>query len=333
MVQPRFLLAGALGALVLSLSPPTASAIDLFTEPIQPVDSYPTRLVARGFTQNFIASSTPLVERDGQKIKVYFGDYFCPFLCPPNTVVLGTDLGVLAAGDYQVEIYRIHADFSTSSAASSAILIETRSLRVKSGPRIETVPARPLAGEAFTLRLTGVVGRCPRVLPVQRDGNQIEVTVDLYGCSGAEQTSDLEVPLASLPAGNYSLVLTSLGQYLAQAAFAVSSPQTTLQNGRFAVDVSWENGAGGRGEGLPVQPPSRDSALFYFFSENNWELMVKVLDGCAINGFYWVFGAASTDVGYTVEISEVGGTRTFEFGNEAGQPAAATTSITAFPCE
>ena len=333
MVQPRFFLAGALGALVLSLSAPAASAIDFFTQPSTPVDTYPTRLVLRGFNHEFYGNSTPLVERDGDKIKVFLSFANCPFLCAPNTAVLGTELGVLPAGTYDVEIWPISPDFDANQLMSSLVPIATRSLTVASGPAIETVPAQPSSEEEIELRFTNVVGRCPEVLPALRNGQQIEITLDLYGCSGPEQAHDLTVPLGRLPAGDYTVTLTSLGEYLAKAELAVSSADTLLQQGRFQVEVAWENNAGESGPGRLVQPPSQDSALFYFFSEDNWELMVKVLDGCAINGFYWVFGAASTDVAYQVKISEVGGTRTFEFSNEAGQPAAATTSITAFACE
>ena len=47
---------------------------------------------------------------------------------------------------------------------------------------------------------------------------------------------------------------------------------------------------------------SRESGYFWFFDPDNVELTVKILDGRAINGSYWVFIASMTDVAFTVEV-------------------------------
>ncbi len=76
---------------------------------------------------------------------------------------------------------------------------------------------------------------------------------------------------------------------------------------------------------------SADSGLFYFFSEDNWEMLVKVLDGCAINGHYWVLAAATTDVGYTLEVRDLqagGEPRTYT--NPVGQASPAILDLGAF---
>ena len=46
----------------------------------------------------------------------------------------------------------------------------------------------------------------------------------------------------------------------------------------------------------------QDSTLFYFFDENNVEMLIKVLDGCAINEHFWVFAAAATDLRYEINV-------------------------------
>ena len=39
-----------------------------------------------------------------------------------------------------------------------------------------------------------------------------------------------------------------------------------------------------------------DSAtLWYFFGEDNPEMLIKLLNGCEINGYWWLFGSAATD--------------------------------------
>ena len=45
----------------------------------------------------------------------------------------------------------------------------------------------------------------------------------------------------------------------------------------------------GRGKAVPL---TDESVLFTFFSPDNVELVVKVLDGTRINGHYWVFSGS-----------------------------------------
>jgi hypothetical protein len=74
-------------------------------------------------------------------------------------------------------------------------------------------------------------------------------------------------------------------------------------NGRFRVTVDWETNSDD-GAGVAVPEGSSDSGMFWFFEERNWEFLVKVLDACAINNRYWVFAAATTDVGYTLTVHD-----------------------------
>ena len=47
------------------------------------------------------------------------------------------------------------------------------------------------------------------------------------------------------------------------------------------------------------------SGDFWFFEPANIELVVKVLDGCAINGHYWVFAVGLTDVAVTMTVRDL----------------------------
>ncbi|HUP22436.1 MAG TPA: hypothetical protein VNB06_05795 [Thermoanaerobaculia bacterium] len=73
-----------------------------------------------------------------------------------------------------------------------------------------------------------------------------------------------------------------------------------------------------------------DSDGFWFFDPSNVELIVKILAGCALNGHYWVFGSASTDVGYRFTIRDglSGASKTYV--NLLGTAAPATTDTLAF---
>ena len=46
-----------------------------------------------------------------------------------------------------------------------------------------------------------------------------------------------------------------------------------------------------------------DSGYFWFFDPANVELVVKVLDGRAVNGKFWVFYGALTNVEYDLAVT------------------------------
>lgn len=76
---------------------------------------------------------------------------------------------------------------------------------------------------------------------------------------------------------------------------------------RFQVRVEWSNPRdGSSGTGHPRRL-ARDSGAFWFFSQDNLEVTVKILDGRAVNGRWWVFIASMTDLQFEVEISRAGG--------------------------
>ena len=107
-----------------------------------------------------------------------------------------------------------------------------------------------------------------------------------------------------------------------------------LRGGRFRVEVKWRDFAGEIGSGHVVPFQSEDSGLFWFFSENNWELMVKVLDGCDFNDHYWVFAAGTTDVEVTLKVTDTASGSQVEYVNPLGRAAEAITDIIAFgACE
>ena len=102
--------------------------------------------------------------------------------------------------------------------------------------------------------------------------------------------------------------------------------------GRYRVSLGYST-ANGSGPALPVADGSADSGIFTFFSPTNWEMMVKVLDGCAINGRVWVLAAGTTDVGWslTVEDRETGVKK--PYGKPSGQTAPALVDLGAFACD
>ena len=104
-----------------------------------------------------------------------------------------------------------------------------------------------------------------------------------------------------------------------------------LRDSRFAVKVNWRTGDGRSGPGRVVREGTNDSGLFHFFEPgDNWEVLVKVLDGCSVNGHVWVYAASTTDLGFSLEVTDTATGMLKEYGNEPGMPAAAVTDVTAF---
>ncbi|MYA07023.1 MAG: PKD domain-containing protein [Holophagales bacterium] len=103
-----------------------------------------------------------------------------------------------------------------------------------------------------------------------------------------------------------------------------------LQDSRYSVSVEWRTGGEG-GAGLVVPAGTNDSGMFYFFHAGNWEVLIKVLDGCAVNGHVWVYTASTTDLGYTIRVTDTVTGVAKDYGNDPGLPAPAITDATAFP--
>ncbi|HVS02287.1 MAG TPA: vanadium-dependent haloperoxidase [Thermoanaerobaculia bacterium] len=115
---------------------------------------------------------------------------------------------------------------------------------------------------------------------------------------------------------------------------APAAHRLCLHGGRFAVEVDWRgrDGSGavalvGDGSALPLT----DSAGgFWFFSPDNVEMLVKVLDACGQDGRFWVFAAAATDLEYVLRVTDTAARRTRTYYNPLGRPSRAVTDTAAF---
>jgi len=92
-----------------------------------------------------------------------------------------------------------------------------------------------------------------------------------------------------------------------------------LQDGRFEVRVDWHDPrSGDTGSGTAISGTER-SGYFWFFRDDNVELVVKVLDGRPVNGRFWVFYGALTDVEYDVRVTDTASGQTETFHNPPGE--------------
>lgn len=98
-----------------------------------------------------------------------------------------------------------------------------------------------------------------------------------------------------------------------------------LNQGRFKVQVAFQT-ATANGVGIAV-PQTGDTGSFWFFSANNVELMIKLVDGRPVNGKFWFFAGALSDVAYTITVTDlVGGTTKTYTASQGNQAALNDTS-------
>ena len=87
-----------------------------------------------------------------------------------------------------------------------------------------------------------------------------------------------------------------------------------LGGGRFRVEVDWRHPAALDVVrfALPL-PGTDDTAAFWFFDAANVELLVKVLDARVINGRFWVYFGALSDVAHEIRVTDTttGATRVY----------------------
>jgi ELWxxDGT repeat protein len=87
--------------------------------------------------------------------------------------------------------------------------------------------------------------------------------------------------------------------------------ESCLLDGRFLVTAEWiRNGVRTSAEQVEF---SDETALFWFFDRSNTELVVKLLDGRPLNGHFWVFYGALSDLEYEIRVEDLftGAVRTY----------------------
>ncbi len=105
---------------------------------------------------------------------------------------------------------------------------------------------------------------------------------------------------------------------------------------RFRVSLEYSSpprGISGPGKAISTTPIGiARGGLFWFFTADNPEVLVKVLNACAINNRYWVFLTAGTDVGFTATVVDTTTGVQKTYTNPDGSAAIPDQDIDAFSC-
>lgn len=108
----------------------------------------------------------------------------------------------------------------------------------------------------------------------------------------------------------------------------VPGPQSICLSDRFRVNVDFRDVAN---EPLrPAQGVFKDDSGYFLFNPDNVELIVKVLDGCSINDHFWVFYGATTNVEYTLTVTDTQTNSVFTADNPFDSPFRPITDTNAF---
>jgi ELWxxDGT repeat protein len=104
----------------------------------------------------------------------------------------------------------------------------------------------------------------------------------------------------------------------APGACQPTAQRLCLNGGRFAVEATWEDFSGHSGPGMAVGLTG-ETGYFWFFAAGNVETVLKVIDGRALNGHFWVFYGALSDVRYTLTVTDTATGAARIYDNPAGQ--------------
>jgi plastocyanin len=105
-----------------------------------------------------------------------------------------------------------------------------------------------------------------------------------------------------------------------------------LNGGRFEATVQWRPSAsrGDRGSKRVALPEAPNTGLFASSPGEDPQILLHVLDRCAVNSHYWLDLAALTDVEFTVKVRDTQTGRTRVYVNPAGNTPAPVRDLEAF---
>ncbi|MEM8931183.1 MAG: hypothetical protein AAGE94_08405 [Acidobacteriota bacterium] len=282
----------------------------------------------------------PTVTIDGSTIRVEQSVHGPPpIVADFEAFAITAEIGPVDAGSYTLELWgRIPGD-----PAGSPFLIDDHPISVLPASDVVVTGGSPVEGYfvngpdpvPLSFAVSAHAGICDQLSGPMVAADDRRITFEVGGAPCAPpglfpRSWDVDAALILGQPGRWSVELRDLsGTLLDSTGFDVLPHPVALRDGRFEVEVQFLDGEV-VDSALPVSEPSVDSALFWFFEPTNWELMIKVLDGCAINGHYWVFGAAQTDRAHAITVHDTLTDTTWTTTHLDGAPAPAITDTVAF---
>jgi hypothetical protein len=128
------------------------------------------------------------------------------------------------------------------------------------------------------------------------------ISTDSFGATATDgEAADMWRSPYGHPASPASFL--NLSPLLEEAACAPNATTLCLNSGRFRVQTQWTTPQGQSGAGQAVALTG-DTGYFWFFSSNNVEMVIKVVDGRPVNNRYWVFAGGLTNVNVVITVTD-----------------------------
>ena len=154
-------------------------------------------------------------------------------------------------------------------------------------------------------------------------------------CGGAYETIGTSSPLDVQVRGTFGIEIDQEDQ---TNACIKSDTVLCIENkpgdGRFqlTVDFNHVGRAPGTGQVSIGTLGIAHGGSFWFFSQDNPEILVKVLNACSINHKFWVFVDAGTNVGFNLHLLDTVTSETRTYSNPDNVAAVPVQDTSALPC-
>jgi hypothetical protein len=141
---------------------------------------------------------------------------------------------------------------------------------------------------------------------IDRSGNTFTLHAGQFALS--------PLPPPTTYTADFDLGVLSVGSYRVElgdssVAFSVAPPNILVLGDRFWVGIQRDatlSDLNGGESATPVKLTG-DSGYFWFFDSGNIEVTVKILDGSAVNGHFWLFAASMTDRPFVIKVYDTQG--------------------------
>jgi hypothetical protein len=133
----------------------------------------------------------------------------------------------------------------------------------------------------------------------------------INNCAQISETVGTLPPFTLVPNGGAGITITQ--KDLTHQSCIPSDTVLCVDNlpgdQRFQVTASYHTaqagGLSGTAQAVPLAPlGTNHGGVFWFFSPDNPEMLVKVLNGCAQTDHFWVYISAGTNVAYTITVAD-----------------------------
>jgi hypothetical protein len=214
--------------------------------------------------------------------------------------------------------------------------LSTAPLTIHRGADLEVTAIEPASSaQPFRFEIEGV-GACPTAEVSLPAPFVVRATYE-GNCAilpPGEIRFTLPLQTGPLPPGEYELqvldftrapsielpeVVTKRVKVWNAARCVPSATAHCLEGGRFRVTAHFKDFQSRTGDGAALPTTLDDTGLFWFFTPDNVELTIKVLNACEVNSRFWVFVSSGSTVEYEVVVTDTATGQQRTYDNDLGQ--------------